>query len=267
MVRMISLLCFFALTITLSAQPVDDIVERKLSTQKRVLAYEPVREGDILWEKRVWRVIDTREKMNLPFRYEKKPFIDILLEGIEAGAITPYSPETDDFSIELARDELALQLYDRDTIRVVNPVTLEEELQVVEDAFNPQDVIRYRVKEVWFFDTKLSTLRVRILGIAPLKQKFDEFGNLRYEAPLFWVYYPHCRDWLAEYEVFNPLNDKGAMTWEDHLEMRFFSSYITKENNVFDRRLEDYLSGRDLLLESEKIKQEIFNREMDLWSY
>ena len=126
---------------------------------------------------------------------------------------------------------------------------------------------RYRLKEVWFFDTKLSTMRVRILGIAPLKQVFDEQGNLRYEAPMFWVYYPDSREWLSRHPVFNELNDNGAMSWEDWLEMRFFSSYITKESNVFDRRLEDYLSGVDLLQESERIKQEIFNYEHDLWSY
>jgi hypothetical protein len=57
------------------------------------------------------------------------------------------------------------------------------------------------------------------------------------------------------------------MTWEDLFEMRFFASYIYKESNVYDRRLQDYLSGVDLLLEADKIKQEIFNFEHDLWSY
>lgn len=262
------LFCLFLSTLTMGrAQPLDDVAERSLLEDRRVLPYESVREADILWEKRVWRVIDTREKMNLPFRYEEKPFIEILLEGVESGALTAYSPEADDFSLEMPQEELALQLYDRDTVRIVDPATYEETFQVVENAFDPAEVKRYRLKEVWFFDTKLSTMRVRILGIAPLREVFDENGNFRYETPMFWIHYPGSREWLAGYQVFNPLNDRGAMTWEDWLEMRFFASYITKESNVQDRRLEDYLSGVDLLLESERIEQEIFNYEHDLWSY
>jgi Gliding motility associated protein GldN len=49
--------------------------------------------------------------------------------------------------------------------------------------------------------------------------------------------------------------------------MRRFSRYVYKESNVQNRRLQDYLQGMDLLLEGEKIKQEIFNFEHDLWSY
>ena len=48
--------------------------------------------------------------------------------------------------------------------------------------------------------------------------------------------------------------------------MRYFDSYVIKESNVYDRRLEDYLSGRDLLLEGEKIEEAIFNKEQDMWS-
>ena len=51
------------------------------------------------------------------------------------------------------------------------------------------------------------------------------------------------------------------------MEMRFFSSYVIKERNVLDRRLEDIYSGLDILMEGEKIKQEIFNYEHDLWSF
>ena len=47
--------------------PLDGIVERKTILDKQVLPYEPIRESDILWSKRIWRVIDVREKLNLPF--------------------------------------------------------------------------------------------------------------------------------------------------------------------------------------------------------
>ena len=248
-------------------QPVDGILSPTKLNSKRVLKYAPIRETDVLWEKRIWREIDTREKMNLTFRYPEKPFFSILKEGVEAGNIIAYSPEDDKFSAPLQIEELNSQFYRKDTVLITDPISGDQEYRVVESEINANDITRYRVKEVWFFDSNLSTMRVRILGIAPINEVYDEEGNFLYEYPLFWIYYPHCRQYLSNFTVFNEWNDKAVMTWEDLFEMRFFASFITKQSNAHDRRLQDYLSGRDLLLEGEKIKMEIFNYEHDLWSY
>ena len=154
-----------------------------------------------------------------------------------------------------------------DTVITFDPETYEENIAVVRNDLNPEDVKRYRVKEIWFFDEESSTVQVRILGIAPLKDVTDDNGNFRYEQPMFWVYYPNIRELLARHNVFNPGNDSSNITWEDLMERRYFSSYIMKQSNVYDRRLQDYLTGVDLLLEADKIKNELFNFEQDLWSY
>ncbi|MEM6723586.1 MAG: gliding motility protein GldN, partial [Bacteroidota bacterium] len=87
------------------------------------------------------------------------------------------------------------------------------------------------------------------------------------ERPLFWVYYPDAREVLARHFSFNPLNDAQRMSWEDIFELRYFASYITKESNVYDRRIQDYKAGVDILFEAEKIKNSIFNFEHDLWTF
>ncbi len=251
-----------------SDRPLDDIVEKRTVAEKRVLAYDHIREADIFWEKRVWRVIDTREKMNLPFAYPERPLFSILMDAAETGEITVYSVEDDKFSQRLTPDEVKAMGASVDTITTFDPVTYEEKIEIVTNDINPEDVKRFRLKEIWFFDEETSTLQVRILGIAPLLDVKDEnTGEFRYEQPMFWVYYPGARETLARERVFNFKNDSVDATWEDLFEARFFSSYIIKASNVHDRRLQEYLSGVDLLLESEKIRQEIFNFEHDLWSY
>ena len=65
--------------------PLDDIVERTLNVEKRVLKYDNPRESDLMWSKRVWRVIDLREKMNFPFSYPEETFAGILLRGAKEG--------------------------------------------------------------------------------------------------------------------------------------------------------------------------------------
>lgn len=250
-----------------AGQPLDDVVSKRISEEKRLLPYDHVREADIFWEKRIWRVIDIREKMNLPFAYPERPFFSILMDGATTGEITVYSTEDDKFTSPLTPDEVASMGATIDTVITFDPETYEEQMQVVRNDINPEDVKRFRLKEVWFFDEETSTLQVRVLGIAPLIDKTDDNGNFLYEKPMFWVYYPEARNLLSRERVFNVGNDASPITWEDLMEMRFFASYIYKESNVRDRRLQDYLTGVDLLLEADKIKQEIFNFEHDLWSY
>lgn len=249
------------------AQPLNDIADREVVQEKPVLKYPPLREADIMWEHRVWRVIDIREKINQPFAYPNATFFEILTNAAREGAIPLYSTETDDFSHELQIEELDAILFKTDTISVWDPVTYIETIQIVSNALNPEDIKRFRVKETWFFDSQTSTMKVRILGIAPMIEVRDNHGNFRYEKPLFWIHYPTSRETLSRNTVFNSGNDSSRMTWEDLFEMRKFSSYIYKESNVLDSKLDQHYAGVDLLLQSDKIKQTVFNYEQSLWSF
>ena len=254
--------------------PLDDITETT-TINRRILAYDTPREGDVFWKKRVWRLIDVREKMNLHFAYEKRPLVQILLDIITKGVEDPDNPmpplrafADEEFKTELDTATLYSKLYRIDTIEVTDPETFEVSQKVVKNDFNPKEIERYRIKEIYYFDKEASVMKVRILGIAPISQVKTSDGTTIGEAPLFWIYYPEAREYLAREQMFNENNDASTLSWEDALEQRFFSSYIYKASNVRDNRLEDVIANRrDLLMESDKIKNEIFNFEQDLWSY
>jgi len=254
--------------------PLDDITENKLIKERMILEYEPIREADIFWKKRIWRVLDIREKINKPFAYPEAPFFSILTDAVQNGEITVYNDEC--FKDPLSSEELSNLLFRIDTTFVTNPDTYEDEMRIVKNEINHEDVKRFRIKEIWFFDEESSRMSVRILGIAPVRDVFDRnTGEFLFEQPMFWIYYPSTRQYLARNKVYIPGNDANPLSWEDFMEMRMFSSYIYKESNVNDFRLQDYpsLSGQDLssgvqrLLESDKINASIFNFEHDLWSY
>jgi gliding motility associated protien GldN len=250
--------------------PLDDIVKKEIMTERRVLPYQPVRESDIFWQKRIWRVIDVREKMNLPFAYPEAPLFKILADAATKGDLPVYSTDEDGakFKKRMSTDDVLSQLSKTDTVVTFDPETYEEQSKIVRNDINPEDVKRFRVKEEWFFDKESSMLQVRILGIAPVIDQKDNEGNFRFEKPLFWVYYPQARELLARHRVFTQGgNTNATLSWEDIFEMRYFASYIIKESNVYDRKLEAYLQGVDLLMQSEKIKNDIFNWEHDLWQY
>jgi gliding motility associated protien GldN len=244
----------------------DDFVERQVITEKKVLRYAPTREADILWEQRLWRVIDTREKMNHPFMAPQSPLFSIISAAALSGELTVYSTENDQFTNPLSAEDVHSQLFDVDTVIVFNEEDYSEQTTVVYNDVDLEQVKRYRLKEVWWFDTRMGALRHRILGIAPMIDVVDEDGNFRYERPLFWVHYPSARPLLARHKALIHADNLSAnTTWEDLFEMRYFSSSIYKESNLQDRRLQDYLTGVDLLLEGQKIQDALFNREQDLW--
>jgi gliding motility associated protien GldN len=248
------------------AEPMDDFTARQIVTEKKVLKYAPVREADVLWETRIWRVIDTREKMNLPFVSPESALFNILKDGISQGQLTAYSTESDKFDIPLASADVQNMLSKVDTAYTINVETGEEEIKVVTNDINWEQVKRFRIKEAWFFDKNVGALRHRILGIAPMIDEVDEQGNFKFERPMFWVHYPSARPLLARHKAFSE-NVAAATTWEDLFEQRHFASYIYKESNVHDRRLSDYLAGVDLLMEGKRIQDELFNQEHDLWSW
>ncbi len=250
----------------------DDVAPRTMLKDQRVLDYEPVREADVVWQKRIWRVIDVREKMNVPFIYPVRPLFKILVEAAQNGDIKIF--KEDNFKKFLSGDDLRKMLYSIDTIPIWNPDTYTEEIKIIENEIDYNDIKTYRIKEMWYFDKEISRVKVRILGIAPIRDELDDFGNVKYTLPMFWIYYPEARKYLSREQVFNEKNDAAPGTWADVFDSYFFSSYIIKESNVQDLRLIDIYKEVDengnnipLLLESERIKNELLNFEHDLWVY
>lgn len=241
----------------------------------RYVAWSIPREADVMYSKRVWREIDVRQKQNMPFRYQGDDytgggmFIEIVLDAVKKGRVKAYSTVDDRFSLAMTKDQIFEMLRGKtDTIQVENPETGEMTYKTVNSEFNPDAVTRYRLKEDVFFDRNLGRMIVRIIGIAPLKDLYNDDGSYRATTPMFWVYYPELRKELVNYEVFNPENDLNRMTWDEFFENRYFSSYVVKSSNPFDVFIKDMgLQGTDALYEGARMSEELFNKEHDMWVY
>ncbi|HUM46506.1 MAG TPA: gliding motility protein GldN [Chitinophagales bacterium] len=247
--------------------PRDLFYDKVAPLEKEVIPYDNIREADVLWQKRIWRIIDSREKMNLPFKYEGidwkdlKPLVFILRDAAVSGEITVY--QEDNFKTVKLPADVAKIGAGNDTIQLTDLDGNYLKDTVLVREFDPTKVSKYRIKEDWFFDEETSSMQVRIMAIAPLY--YDD--QIQLDLPMFWAYYPAVRNVFVKQEVFNARNDAVRLTWEDLFEMRLFTSYIYKESNVFDRRIQDYATGTDALRESDRIKQDIFEYEHDVWSY
>ncbi len=250
--------------------------------QKKPVPYPYVREADVMYAKIIWRVIDLREKANLPLYFPTKPIanrwnlITLLLYGIDNEGLTAYSVDdpVNEFKVPLTKDEIDLAMgAHTDTTKVADVNTGELVTKVITHERQVEEVKQIMVKEKWFFDKQTSTMQVRIIGLCPIRLHYreDNNGNPTDEmvkTRTFWIYYPEARNILANHEVFNRFNDAQHISFEDFFYQRRFESYIFAEANVYDNRaIQEYKSGIETLYESEKIKETLFKMEHDLWEY
>lgn len=249
-----------------------NVYDRIHIANKKPIPYVSIREADVMWSKDVWRTIDLREKMNQSLYFPTQPInqrmnlFSLIMHGIQENNLHAYQDNQNKmFTTELlmSADNIIEKLGADTIFGVVKPKV--------------HQVKQFLVKEKWFFDKQHSTMRVRIQGLAPIRVYnqvvTDANGNVTTlpevsRTVLCWIYFPEYRDLFAQYEIYNPNNDSQPISFDDLFIQRRFSSYISKESNVFDNRaLADYLSGDDILHESEKIKMKLFEFEHDLWEY
>ncbi len=250
-------------------EKLDGAYEKVTLKEREIIAYDHLREADIKWKKRLWRVIDFQEKLNLPFAHPKMGLVNILHEAAKKGEIEVYqsSEAGEVFKEPMNVQDVAQIGASIDTVTRVNFETGLEERVVTTNTFNPETVKKLRIKEDWLFDIETSTMVVRILGLSFMREKYNEAGEYVADIPMYWIYYPDVRKILATNQVYNIKNDANTTSWEDIFEMRYFNSYIMKESNVQDRRIESYATNLDLLYESDRIHNEIRDKESDFWEY
>ncbi|MEO7265153.1 MAG: gliding motility protein GldN [Ferruginibacter sp.] len=266
-------------TVKKSLRP-DESVETTVLRDRTPLTYEHLRADDAVYRHKIWREIDTREKINLPFRYSadenngNQRFISILLQAIQDSAVTVFANVDDRFTTPMTKGEVAKIISGEPVdVPIYNEAGEQTGTKKMINDVNLDSFYKFRIKEEVVFDKESSRLFWRILGIAPVKNIITSMGVDLGETELFWVYYPDMRPIFAKYEVYNGKNFGARMSWEELFESRMFYGRIIKStiDNPYDQYIKNYkgLSENSILqlLQGETIKEKIFNYEQDLWSY
>lgn len=260
----------------LNAKSVDQIgkntPESVASDNDTPLSYGYISDRDILWSKVVWEFIDLNQKINFPYYFpidtantsnDRRSLFDTLMKGIKKGDIeNVYSDSF--FTTKVTQEEIDEKLVN---IRVSGNYA---------DTFriSTQDILGYMMKGMWYFDKRRGELKYRPLAIAPMGKDVLTLGLPDIEDDelyeLFWIFFPEARNILHKAKVFNPENNSRPITFDHLLNARRFNSVIVREENIYgNRKISDYIRGNSLfqLLEASRIKENIRNREIDMWNY
>ncbi|HKL89591.1 MAG TPA: gliding motility protein GldN [Allomuricauda sp.] len=251
------------------------------------LEYGYVDDRDILWSKTVWEIIDLDERVNFPLYYptdtigigkDRRSLYHVLMKNIRNGNLTEVYADSY-FTEKRKLSDLSATLSKVDTTDLgYEQVNAGE--QVSPEFINKRDltaadVEEYRIKGIWYFDKRQGELKYRLLGIAPVApdvnfiddESIDPGQN---KVELFWVWYPAARQILHDAKVYNQRNSARPISFDMLLNARRFNGVIYKEENVHeDREISDYIFDNALfqLLEAQRIKEGIRDREQDMWAY
>ena len=258
-------------------RPLDGYYKKTNILNAKVVPLPTLREADVVFEHRVWRDIDVRERQNEFMASPKARLIDAIMDAVMAGELTAYDPSVstrddpdgDQFSTPLTPEGAKRKMADSSLVNIIDPKTGEKTgSKMVVGEFNPDSVVRFRIKEDFIFDKQRSVTEYRIVGIAPLVKPVIGNGAVAVDfQPAFWIYFPDARKVFATKEVVNKHNDAIGLSYDDIFMKRMFTGYITKESNDKNERIKDYANGFDRLYESERIKKSLLDWELNLWQY
>jgi len=261
------------------AQIIDGAYKRQDMKDRKPTPLPHLREADVMWRKKVWRIIDLREKINQSLYFPTKEvdgrsnLVNLMIHGIQDGKLTAYDAKNDDeFKVPMTFEQVkeAFGATTR-TRKVRNIDTGELQDKVVAGEIRSEEIKQFMVKEEWYFDKQTSTMNVRVIGICPIQEFYrDEDTNQEdvQRRQVFWIYFPEARELMAANEVFNAQNTARNLSFDDVFLKRKFNSYIVKEENIYNNReISQYLGSKDAMLESKRIENTIFDYEQNLWEY
>lgn len=258
-----------------------DYYQRTMTWEQKPQELGYVREADVYWGKLLWRIIDVREKENQYFYFPTNPegirgrknLAWVIWDAINAGEIELF--EDDEMKIPLDGQKVIDRATRSDTVQMAvydDWGEAEYTTVFVPHQFSSDDIYQYAVKEAVYLDRARSGVQVRKLGLAPMEERYKVIdGETEYmgTTTLFWI---PMQSWavrvlFAKKEAYTAENYVHLPNWEYAFNSFMYSSFITREDNVYNRAIHEYLTGIDALLESERIEEEIMNICSDMWEY
>lgn len=270
-----------------SLPPMDGFFKSEMFNNAKAYNYPAINSRDARFFKRIWRDIDVNDPKNALFNVPGATLAEIILEGLRTGKLAAYEPSATNNDSTFAKrinvlnalsrfqDSTMVDQFDSNGNKIGSKMVLND--------FNPASITKFRTKEDIYFDKKRSMVVTRIIGIAPLKA-ITAAGAVVGEAPVFWLYFPQCRDFFATKDVSDPDRNLYDTSLDDIFLQKRYTSTIVRETGSNTQRTTAQIASttaalpgataadvlnadQDKAAKSKSIESKIQNFKSKTWSY
>jgi gliding motility associated protien GldN len=256
------------------------------------------RADDIVWSRKVYRIIDMRDKQNYQLYFpvvaneQYRSLFRLILDAALNDSLRAYDKVPREigplYKNVIEKDSLPglFVSCERDTVNNrINKTNLIERDPVTQQwiisNFAYKDYVKNQIKflvlEDIFFDKHTSRLYNKIIAIAPiytlnetnvtLGTSIDTWSYFQ-SSVLCWFLFDELRPFLARQYVIPNGNDTQRLTFDEYFAQRLYSSYLLGESNMTNRMIiQSYVDPEKIKREQQKIETELLNFEQDLWEY
>ncbi|MBC7920021.1 MAG: gliding motility protein GldN [Ferruginibacter sp.] len=244
----------------------------------------PIHESDIMFKRTVWRRMDLNEKQNKPFFALNSEITRVIINAAKAGLLQPYTKDslTEKMTLEKFNENLKTPTAAPELDATEKAVAATEDawstptgsapgapVAAVGYEFLPQELKTLEIKEDLIFDKQRSRQYwdIQSITIVIPGEKFESgldkaVASFKYKD-LVKIF---RNDPKAIY--FNTQNNREHKNLADAFDLRLHHARIIKVSNADDAFLSDiYEGGRQGLLASEQLEQQLMEFEHNLWEF
>ena len=227
--------------------------------------------SNVPWMREIYRTLDLNDDKNASLYYPEFPIGDrmnlftMMFRLLQGGDVVAYQYPLNGQELFTEQNKLDFKtLLDNNSIMYT---TKDGAFQVEDMDIPSNEVLKYYVKEAWYFDASNSVVDVKILALCPVIVRQDDFDAGSSNYPLFWMPYENIRPYAARMPIMTSnLNNASTQTIDDYFRKRSFDGEIYKTTNMRNRSLSQMFPTDSLMKKEQKrIEGELTQFKKNLW--